>query len=51
MSVIDKVAVNDGEIQITFLQLCDNTSEIFRFDHDYVADVTMDFYRSSLTQI
>lgn len=42
VSVIDKIDEEDGEIRVTFLKLCDNKGQIFRFDPDDVADVTID---------
>lgn len=42
VSVIDKIDEEDGEIRVTFLKLCDNKGQIFRFDQDDVADITMD---------
>lgn len=42
VSVIDKIDEEDGEIRVTFLKLCDDKGQIFRFDQDDVADITMD---------
>ncbi|GBP83096.1 hypothetical protein EVAR_84860_1 [Eumeta japonica] len=42
VSIIDKIDEEDGEIRVTFLKLCDNKGQLFRYDADDVSDITMD---------
>ncbi|CAH0553069.1 unnamed protein product [Brassicogethes aeneus] len=42
VSVIDKIEEEHGEIRVIFLKLCDNKGQLFRYDQDDVADVTID---------
>lgn len=42
VSVIDVIDEEDAEIRVTFLKLCDDKGQTFRFDQDDVADVAMD---------
>lgn len=53
-SIIDKIDEDDGEIRVTFLKLCDNKDQLFRYDDDDVADITIQWtkwYRSCLIPI
>ncbi|KAK9876182.1 hypothetical protein WA026_011300 [Henosepilachna vigintioctopunctata] len=42
VSVIDKIDEEDGEIRVTCLKLCDNKGQLFRYNDDDMADITMD---------
>lgn len=41
VSIIDKIDEED-EIRVTFLKLCDNKGQLFRYYADDVSDITMD---------
>ncbi|KAL3283853.1 hypothetical protein HHI36_018022, partial [Cryptolaemus montrouzieri] len=52
VSVIEKTDEEDDKIRVTFLKLCDNKGQLFRYDDDDdVTDIAMDRVVQILIQI